>query len=98
MDNKKIKTTPPSRPFHCPLTNDENIAMGECYDIQMIRIKFVRKDLLGYEVDLVKAEELCDTCPSRQSNLWFFLKKSKKQESLCRSKRLSRITFDKAIL
>ena len=64
--NKNRETTPPSRPFHCPLTNDENIAMGECYDIQLIRIKIVRQGLLGYEVDLVKAEELCDTCPFNQ--------------------------------
>ena len=51
--------------YHCPLLN-RRLEDGLCYDIQMIRNKFIRQEALQEQIDYDKANEICPTCPFNQ--------------------------------
>ena len=51
--------------YHCPLINRE-IDMGECYDIQSVRGRLMKKDEFVPDFDREEAEMLCDECPYNQ--------------------------------
>ena len=60
--NNKID---PLRYHQCPLT-EKVVCIGECYDIQMIRIQCVNTSVLNYEFDRKKANKLCVSCSFNQ--------------------------------
>ena len=49
----------------CPLVK-RPMCEGECYDVQMVRGRFVNERVLSFELDFKKAEELCEHCPFNQ--------------------------------
>jgi len=49
----------------CPLVN-RPMCEGECYDVQMVRSRFVNEQVLDFELDWDKANELCRRCPFNQ--------------------------------
>jgi len=49
----------------CPLAN-RPMCEGECYDVQMVRGRFVSKHILDFELDREKADRLCPSCPFNQ--------------------------------
>ena len=51
--------------FNCPLIGKE-ICLGDCYDIQMIRMRCIKIEASLYPFDRKKADELCDECPYNQ--------------------------------
>ena len=53
--------------YECPLLN-RTIDMSECYDIQMVKDRFIKEDHLDLKLDRGKAEKLCPTCPFNQLN------------------------------
>jgi len=60
---KAKKSVAPS--YHCPLIN-KTVCVGLCYDIQMIRGKSIKKEILDFELDFEKGDELCSECPFNQ--------------------------------
>jgi len=51
----------------CPLVN-RPICDGECYDVQMVRGRFMNESVLGFELDRDRADKLCHNCPFNQLN------------------------------
>ena len=50
---------------NCPLVN-RGMCMGECYDVQMVACNLIVPDILNFELDITKAEEICETCEFNQ--------------------------------
>ena len=53
--------------YKCPLL-DRTIDMSECYDIQMVKDRFIKESRLDFNLDRDKAEKLCPKCPFNQLN------------------------------
>ncbi|MCL2169668.1 MAG: hypothetical protein FWB74_06565 [Defluviitaleaceae bacterium] len=51
--------------YGCPLLGRQ-ICMSECYDIQSVRARFMRKDSTVASFDATKAASLCPRCPYNQ--------------------------------
>jgi hypothetical protein len=47
--------------FECPLIGEE-IELGECYDVQMVRDKFINPKFLDFEFDKAEADYFCTDC------------------------------------
>lgn len=50
--------------FDCPLIEDK-IYEEDCFDINMVRIRVLKRDVLndlGFEVDMKKARKVCPKC------------------------------------
>ncbi|MCL2665402.1 MAG: hypothetical protein FWE82_07305 [Defluviitaleaceae bacterium] len=41
---------------------------GECYDVQMVRMRFIIEDVLDFPLDRAKAKEICESCEYNQLN------------------------------
>ncbi len=48
----------------CPLLN-KSIAEGYCYDINMVRTKQIKKDILKEDINVKEANEKCLKCDYR---------------------------------
>lgn len=51
--------------MYCRLLEKE-IDDGECYDIQMVRNKYILPEVLAFTVDYEKAEAVCAQCKYNQ--------------------------------
>jgi len=51
--------------YTCPLLARQ-ICMGECYDIQSVRVRFMIKDNTVADFDEARAAFLCPDCPYNQ--------------------------------
>ena len=51
--------------YDCPLLN-KVICDGECYDIQMIRMRCIKMDILDCEFNREEADRLCNICQFNQ--------------------------------
>jgi len=51
--------------YNCPLLNNE-IPIGLCYDVQMIRRNAIKMSILESEFDRGVADKLCENCPFNQ--------------------------------
>ena len=41
---------------------------GECYDVQMVRARFIKESRLEFKLDREKAKEMCEDCEYNQLN------------------------------
>ena len=39
---------------------------GECYDVQMVRARFIIESILDFPIDLALAKEICEDCEYNQ--------------------------------
>jgi hypothetical protein len=51
--------------YDCPLINIE-ISIGDCYEIQLARIKCLKMNCLTHNFNIEKSNQLCDKCPFNQ--------------------------------
>jgi len=68
MANKERNFLTDPETYECPVLVRKT-CMGECYDIQMVRGRSVKKEILNYldhEFDFEKADEFCEDCPYNQ--------------------------------
>ena len=51
--------------FPCILQG-RDMCEGECYDVQMVRTRMIKADILDFELDRTKADSVCDDCTYNQ--------------------------------
>ncbi|MPN43416.1 hypothetical protein SDC9_190976 [bioreactor metagenome] len=51
--------------FTCPFLN-KLIQAGECYDVQMVRIKMIKPEIFDYPFNREEADKFCEVCVFNQ--------------------------------
>jgi len=54
--------------YPCPLLN-RDMWDAECYDVQMVRNRFIKPEILDFTLDRSKADNFCGECPFNQLKL-----------------------------
>ena len=53
--------------FPCRMVG-RDMCEGECYDVQMVRVRFIKESILEFALDRKVAKEMCEDCEYNQLN------------------------------